>query len=99
MGSEMERAAHGSGPGSVSGSAITQPTSTSNANIKPIPERAQDGQAVYLHGSLIGFVIGRRHGSDAVTAAGVGLGRFNDDGAAFRALLQRAVPQDSGGRS
>ena len=62
------------------------------------PERVQDATAVSLNDRLFGFVVhSRRPGTDAVTAAGVHLGRFNDDAAASRALLQRAIPQDDGG--
>lgn len=49
--------------------------------------RAQDGQAIYFGDRLIGFLIERRCGFDAVIASGKALGKFNDQAAGARALL------------
>ena len=49
--------------------------------------RAQDGTVVTHDGALLGFIIDRRHGCDAIARDGRTLGRFNSTHAAVRALL------------
>ena len=59
-------------------------------NARAIPSaRPLGGTAVEHGGVLIGFLIERRHGFDAVTATGQALGRFNTQDAAVRALLPK----------
>ena len=50
----------------------------------------QDAISVTHNGALIGFLVERRHGFEAVSATGQQLGRFNTSEAGARALLHQA---------
>ena len=52
--------------------------------------RAQDGLEVHDRGALLGWIVTKREGFDAIAVTGAMLGKFNTAPAAARALLQKA---------
>ena len=67
---------------------------TGNSENAPTAASAQDGIAITQDGVLIGFIVVRRDGCDAIAASGRRIGKFNTQSAAVRALLYAANIRD-----